>query len=80
MRNLDIYNFVRERCETMPEEAVRPAPLITGRDLIAAGYTPGPQFKEMLHAVEDAQLEGIIATAGEALLVVQQRFGRPIDS
>ncbi len=78
--NLDIWNFVRERYETMPEEDVRPAPLITGRDLIAAGYTPGPQFKQILQAVEDAQLEGIIATAGEALLVVQQRFGRPIDS
>ena len=78
--NLDIWNFVRERYEAMPEEDVRPPPLITGRELIAAGYTPGAQFKEMLHAVEDAQLEGTIATAGEALLVVQQRFGRPIDS
>ena len=60
--NLDIWNFVRERYETMPQEDVRPAPLITGRDLIAAGYRPGPQFKEMLQAVEDAQLEGTIAT------------------
>ena len=40
--NLDIYNFVRESYEAMPEETVRPAPLVTGRELIAAGYTPGP--------------------------------------
>src|ERR1022692_4195979 len=78
--NLDIWNFVRERYGTMPEEDVRPALLITGRELIAAGYMPGPQFKQMLQAVEDAQLEGMIATADEALLFVQQRFGRPMEN
>jgi putative nucleotidyltransferase with HDIG domain len=73
--NLDIYNFVRAAYEAMPEETVRPAPLVTGRELIAAGYTPGPQFKDMLHAVEDAQLEGVIATRDEALALVRERFG-----
>ena len=73
-RNLDIYNFVREAYEAMPEESVRPKPLLTGRELIAAGYTPGPEFKPMLQAVEDAQLEGTIATADEALALVRERF------
>ncbi len=73
--NLDIWNFVRERYETTPEVDVRPTPLITGRDLIAAGYAPGPQFKLMLQTAEDAQLEGTIATSPEALLLLQQRFG-----
>jgi poly(A) polymerase len=73
--NLDIWNFVRERYDAMPEEAMRPAPLITGRELIAAGYTPGAEFKQMLRAVEDAQLEGGIATADEALAWVRERFG-----
>ena len=72
--NLDIYNFVRERYESMPEEDVRPAPLLTGRELIAAGYAPGPQFKEMLQTVEDAQLDGAITTAEEALALVRERF------
>jgi poly(A) polymerase len=72
--NLDIWNFVRERFESMPEEAVRPEPLLTGRELIAAGYTPGAGFKEMLHAIEDAQLEGAIATPEEALALVRERF------
>jgi poly(A) polymerase len=72
--NLDHWNFVRERYEAMPEEAVRPAPLITGRELIAAGYTPGAQFKQMLNAVEDAQLEGAIATADEAMAWVRSQF------
>jgi putative nucleotidyltransferase with HDIG domain len=73
--NLEIYDFVRESYAAMPEESVRPAPLITGRELIAAGYVPGPQFKTMLQAVEDAQLEGTIATAEEALALVRERFG-----
>jgi poly(A) polymerase len=73
--NLDIYNFVRESYASMPEESVRPRPLLTGRELIAAGYTPGPQFKPMLQAVEDAQLEGAITTAEEAMALVRERFG-----
>ena len=72
--NLDGWEFVRERYLAMPEEAVRPKPLITGRELIAAGYVPGAAFKEMLRAVEDAQLEGSIGTADEAMRLVRERF------
>ncbi len=73
--NLDHWRFVRERYEAMSEEEVRPAPLLSGRELIAAGYRPGPQFKEMLHAVEDAQLEGAVTTPEEALRWAKERFG-----
>ncbi len=72
--NLDHWEFVRERYLAMPEEAVRPRPLITGRELIAAGYAPGAAFKEMLRVVEDAQLEGTIGTPEEALKMVRERF------
>jgi poly(A) polymerase len=72
--SLDHWNYVRERYESMPEEAVRPAPLLTGRELIAAGYTPGPDFRPMLRAVEDAQLEGAISTPDEALALLRDRF------
>jgi poly(A) polymerase len=72
--NLEHWEFVRERWLAMPEETVRPKPLITGRELIAAGYKPGAGFKEMLRAVEDAQLEGRIGTAAEALRLVEGKF------
>jgi poly(A) polymerase len=72
---LEHWEFVREKWLAMPEETVRPKPLITGRELIAAGYRPGARFKEMLGAVEDAQLEGAIGTADEALRLVRERFG-----
>jgi poly(A) polymerase len=72
-RDLSLYEFAREKYETMPEEQVRPDPLITGYDLIAAGFQPGPQFKEWLTAVEDAQLEGSIQTKEQALELVRTR-------
>ncbi len=75
--NLDIWNFVRERYHATPEEAVRPKPLLTGHELIAAGYLPGARFKEMLNTVEDAQLEGRIASEEEALALVKAHFPRP---
>jgi len=72
--NLDHWEFVRERWQSMPEETLRPKPLLTGRELIAAGYKPGAGFKEMLRAVEDAQLEGAIGSEDEAMRMVRERF------
>ena len=76
-RNLHYWEFAHDRWQSMPEEAVRPQPLITGRELIAAGYRPGARFREMLHAAEDAQLEGAISTAEEAISFVRKKFGGP---
>ena len=72
--NLDHWEFVRDHFRSMPDEVVRPEPLITGRELIAAGYKPGARFREMLRTAEDAQLEGTIATAEEALKLVREKF------
>jgi poly(A) polymerase len=75
--NFDLYNFARQHYERAPAETINPKLLLTGQDLIAAGYQPGPQFKEMLEAAEDAQLEGIVTTSDQALAVVRERFGEP---
>ena len=69
-RDLSLYQFAKEQLHSMPPEQIRPEPLLTGDDLIQAGYTPGPQFKELLTAVEDAQLDGSITTKEEALSLV----------
>ncbi len=47
-------------------DQVKPAPLLTGDDLIAMGYRPGPLFGEILAAVEDAQLEDRIRGLSDA--------------
>jgi poly(A) polymerase len=60
------------RC--LPPEAIRPTPLVTGRDLIEAGYEPGPRFKEVLTAVEDAQLEGRLTSREAAMEFVRHDF------
>jgi poly(A) polymerase len=74
---LELYDFAKQQYESAPEEHLRPQLLLTGSDLTAAGYPPSPQFKPMLEAAEDAQLEGAIHTTTEALALVQARFGPP---
>jgi poly(A) polymerase len=74
--SLDNYNLARQQFESIPEQEVRPQPLLTGQDLIRLGYAPGPEFKTILHTVEEAQLEGSIHTPEEALVLVHKQFPR----
>jgi poly(A) polymerase len=76
-RSLRLYDFTREKIRELPPEAVRPKPLIGGDDLIAAGYAPGPFFKEVLSRVEDDQLEGRLRTKEEAMEFVKRNFNPP---
>jgi len=71
--DLRLYDFARQKFEELGEDQIRPLLLLTGEDLIAAGYVPGPQFRQMLTLAEDAQLEGSIATKEEALRLVKQQ-------
>jgi poly(A) polymerase len=72
-RDLSLYEFAKEKFYSLPAEQIRPVPLINGEDLIAAGYQPGPMFKDLLMTVEDAQLEGKIRTKEEAMQLVKER-------
>jgi poly(A) polymerase len=71
------YDFLKKKLEEVPEEELKPKPLLTGADLIAAGYTPGPPFGRILRALEDAQLEGQIHTREEGLALLRARFLPP---
>lgn len=73
-RNLSTYHFLQKKLTEIPPENIRPAALITGDDLIGAGYPPGPRFREILEAVEDAQLEGRLLTHEAALEFVKVTF------
>jgi hypothetical protein len=73
-KRLENYEMVRGRLDQLTEEHLKPEPLLTGADLIAAGYHPGPLFTQILRAVEDAQLEGRLRTAGEAMEFVRERY------
>ncbi|HEU5403350.1 MAG TPA: CCA tRNA nucleotidyltransferase [Terriglobales bacterium] len=71
---LDLYYYTREKMADLEPDQVRPRPLITGNDLLAAGYEQGPRFKEILSAVEDAQLEGRLRNREEAMKFVARQF------
>jgi poly(A) polymerase len=73
-RNLSTYEFIRQKLAEIPPEKIRPVALVTGDDLIAAGYAPGPRFREILEAVEDAQLEGQLLSRDTALEFVRREF------
>ena len=73
-RKLDIYEWLQQYIANLKPEETRPAPLLTGNDLIEMGYKPGPLFKEILGAVEDAQLEGALTSGEEARAYVAQNW------
>jgi poly(A) polymerase len=75
--NLENYEMARQLLAETPPEEIKPAPLVRGDDLIAQGYTPGPVFKDILRAAEDAQLEGKIRTREDALRLVEEQFPLP---
>lgn len=58
-----VSNYVTEMRQT--------APLLTGRDLMAMGYRPGPAFKTMLNDLLDARLDGqVITREDEAAFII----------
>jgi poly(A) polymerase len=63
---LDTYAFCQDKLSELTQEDLRPRPLLTGRDLIAMGFTPGPLFGKILKRLEDAQLNRDIVTKEEA--------------
>jgi poly(A) polymerase len=73
-RNLGTYEFIQQKLAEIPAEKMRPSPLVTGDDLIAEGRVPGPIFREILSAVEDAQLEGRLPSRDAALEFVRREF------
>ena len=76
-RNLDAYEFVRRFLAETPPEQVRPHRLLTGDDLVNMGFLPGPIFKEILDAVEEAQLNGKLHTREAAAQFVEESFTPP---
>jgi poly(A) polymerase len=74
-RHLEAYNFVREFIRTTPPEVVRPARLITGEDVLELGFAPGPMVGEILHSVEEGQLNGELSSKEDAISFVERNFG-----
>jgi poly(A) polymerase len=65
--NLESWEYVRDALSQLPKEQIRPERLLTGRDLIKAGFMPGPAFGKVLDEVETAQLDGQVSNKDQAL-------------
>ena len=73
-RNLDAYEFVGRFLRETPPEEVRPSRLLTGEDMKAMGFRPGPLFREILQSVEEGQLEGRLKRREDALDFVRREY------
>jgi poly(A) polymerase len=77
---LDNYQFLLKKKEEFANEPIIPPPLIRGDDLIGLGLKPGPEFGEILEAVETRQLEGMLKDREHALAWVKAEFCPRIDA
>jgi poly(A) polymerase len=69
---LDLYDFCQAQLATVGAHGLRPPRLLTGDDLVAAGWAPGPAMGRALQALEDEQLEGRVTTRNQAEDFVRQ--------
>jgi poly(A) polymerase len=70
--NLADVEFCDQYMSATPMAEINPPPLICGDDLMDLGISPGPQFKELLEQVRDAQLDDLISTPTAALEFVRR--------
>ncbi len=72
--DLQYYDFCRANLGALSPQQLNPPALVTGRDLIELGHSPGPRFSKILHAVEEQQLEGSLADREAALAWVRSHY------
>lgn len=65
---LKILHYFREK------DIVHPPPLITGHDVMALGYPPGPRVGQILNYIRQRQVEGEIRNREEALRLLREKF------
>jgi poly(A) polymerase len=65
---LKVLDFYREK------DIVHPSPLITGHDVMALGYLPGPRIGQILNYIRQKQVEGEIKNREEALKMLREKF------
>jgi hypothetical protein len=53
-----------------------PEPFVSGSDLIAIGFQPGPRFKGILDQLYDLQLEGALNSKEEAIVAARLEWNR----
>ena len=75
--NREHIDYCQRYLRDQPEGPIDPPPLVTGHDLMKHGLKPGPRFSDLLDSVRDAQLDGEIHSAAEALAFVDRLVANP---
>ncbi len=73
---LDNYEFCKDQLAHLDDEDLHPPRLLTGNDLKAMGFAPGKIMGEILRALENMQLEGVITTREDAEKFVRGRWSK----
>ena len=78
--SIEIDQVVEGHCLRIMElfrekDIVHPPPLVDGHDVMAMGYSPGPQIGRILDVIRRKQVEGEIRNREEALEVLEEEFG-----
>jgi len=60
-----------------PRQELDPPALVSGADLAEQGIPPGPVYSRLLDRIRDAQLDGLIASRDEALLLARRLLEEP---
>jgi poly(A) polymerase len=76
--DLQHYRFCIEKLAELKKEEIHPQPLLRGRDLIAMGFSPGPNFHEILKQVEEAQLGGELSSREQAMAWVEKNYANEV--
>jgi tRNA nucleotidyltransferase/poly(A) polymerase len=72
--SIEDYSYAALKRKEWADEEIWPKPLVTGNDLIGLGFSPGPQFKEILIQIEDQQLEGRLTSREETIEFIRRNF------
>lgn len=64
-----------EKVRSLNVEKKAPDPILMGRHLIELGLTPGPEFKRVLDAVYEKQLDGIVSELDGAIAEARHLLG-----
>ena len=71
---LDNLEFLEGKEAEFSSQPLIPPPLLTGHDLIALGFSPGPKIGKILEFVQIEQLEGRLSGREAALEVIRGKF------
>jgi poly(A) polymerase len=72
-------DYCEQLLRELPQTELNPPPLVTGHDLVRLDLEPGPQFKEILDKVREAQLDGTIRSKKDAIALATRLLNGPVS-